>query len=102
MNDGVPNTKPNTGDIVICNYISKKPDHSILDDTYKRKKPYSFTFGTNRTTEGFERAISTMDTEETSHFKIPWQFLYGKQGLPGNLPQKTNLSFEIKVIKIIK
>ena len=102
MNDGVPNTKPNTGDTVICHYISKKLDNSILDNTYKRKMPYSFTFGTNRTTEGFERAISTMNTEETSHFKVPWQFLYGKQGLPGNLPQETNLSFEIKVIKIIK
>ena len=46
----------------------------------------------------FQEAISTMDTGEYSEFVIPWQKLYGAQGLPGNVPQCANLTFNIHLL----
>ena len=37
----------------------------------------------DQTTEGFHKAIATMETGEILSFKVRWQFVYGEQGLPG-------------------
>ena len=41
-----------------------------------------------------------MTEGETSSFLIPWQKLYGEQGIPGNLPQRSNLTFIISLLKV--
>ena len=41
-----------------------------------------------------------MNEGETSLFLIPWQKLYGEQGIPGNLPQRSNLTFIINLLKV--
>ena len=33
-------------------------------------------------------------------FLIPWQKLYGEQGIPGNLPQRADLTFTINLVKV--
>ena len=97
---GIENTKPKQGDLAICHYISKKMDQTNLDNTYERKQPYSFILGRTKTTVGFAEAVSSMNEGETSSFLIPWQKLYGEQGLPGNLPQRLNLTFIISLLKV--
>ena len=42
-----------------------------------------------------------MQEGETSSFLIPWQRLYGEQGIPGNLPQRSDLSFTINLQNLI-
>ena len=54
---GVENTKQVTGNIVTCHYVSKRSDGSQLD-TYNIQVPYYFTFGIEKTTEGFQKVIS--------------------------------------------
>ena len=95
ISKGVKNTRPTPGDLVTCHYVSKRQDGSQLDNTYERKVPYSFTFGVEKT-----EAVSTMDTGEISFFHVPWQKLYGVQGLPGNLPQCSDLTFKIHLLNV--
>ena len=95
---GHADTKPTPGSLVTCHYVSTRPDGSQLDNTYQRNRPYSFIFGVEKTTVGFQEAISTMDTGENSEFVIPWQKLYGTQGLPGNVPQCADLTFNIHLL----
>ena len=75
-------------------------DQTQLDNTYERRKPYSFIMGQTKTTEGFSEAVASMTEGETSLFLIPWQKLYGEQGIPGNLPQRADLTFTINLVKV--
>ena len=81
----------------MCHYISKTKDQKVLDNTYTRGKPYAFTVGKTNTTAGFAEAVSSMREGEKSSFIIPYQKLYGEQGIPGNLPQRSDLSFTINL-----
>ena len=101
--EGAPNTKPALGDEVTVNYTSVLPNGSPLDNTYTRQHGlYSFTIGANVATAGFERAVSSMNLHEKAKFIVPYQLLYGTNGLPGSVPQKANLTFNIHLIQINK
>ena len=100
---GTPNTRPAPGDEVIVNYTSFLPDGSPLDNTYTRQNgAYSFTTDANIVTVGFDRAVSSMNLHEKAKFIVPYQLLYGTNGLPGSVPQKANLTFNIHLIQITK
>ena len=100
MEEGHGKENPKQGDLAVCNYISKRMDQTQLDNTYERRKPYSFIMGRTKTTVGFSEAVSSMTEGETSSFLIPWQKLYGEQGIPGNLPQRSDLTFTINLLKV--
>ena len=100
---GVPNTKPALGDEVAVNYTSALPDGSPMDNTYKRQHgPYWFTIGANVATIGFERAVSSMNLQEKAKFVIPHTLLYGMAGIPENVPQESDIIFNIHLIQITK
>ena len=91
---GIPNTQPARGDEVIVNYTSIFSDGSRMDNTYK-DRPYSFTIGANSATKGFEKAVSSMNLHEKAQFEISHKWLYGKAGIPSNVPPETDFIFTI-------
>lgn len=96
--EGMPDTRPVRGDEVMVNYTSILSDGSRMDNTYKHE-PYSFIIGATPTTKGFEKAILSMNLHEKAHFEISHKWMYGKAGIPTNVPPDTDFTFDIHFIK---
>ena len=96
--EGRPHTKPVKGDEVMVNYTSTLSDGSKMDNTYEHQ-PYTFIVGITPTTKGFEAAVSSMNLNEKAQFVIPHKWMYGKAGIPSNVPPGTNFTFDIHFIE---
>ena len=72
-----------------------------MDDTYEQE-PYKFILGATPTTKGFESAISSMNLHEKAQFKISHKWMYGKAGIPTNIPPGTDFTFQIHRIEAKK
>ena len=94
LKPGITNTKPKRGDVIKVNYTSKLGDGSTMDNTL-RQEPYVFVSEITPTTKGFQHAVSTMNCQEKASFEIPSKWMYGKAGIPSNIPPNTDFILEI-------
>ena len=94
LKPGRPNTKPKHGDVIRVNYTSKLGDGSTMDNTLQHE-PYEFVSEITPTTKGFQHAVSTMNCQEEASFEIPSKWMYGKAGIPSNIPPNTDFILEI-------
>ena len=94
LKPGIPDTKPKHGDVIRVNYTSELGDGSTMDNTLQHE-PYVFVSEITPTTKGFQHAVSTMNCQEKASFEIPSKWMYGKAGIPSNIPPHTDFILEI-------
>ena len=86
---------------VTVHYIGKFKNGSEFDNSYKREEPFAFQIGTRKVIMGWEVGLLGMKETGKRTIYVPYQLAYGDNGAGDLIPPKTDLIFEIEVIKVL-
>ena len=95
--NSVSGPKPVVGSKVTINYIARFITGEVLDNTYIRKEPFTFTIGKKEVIEGLEEGVLNMKKGAKTILIIPSQLAYGEQG-KRPVPPNTTLIFETELV----
>lgn len=85
---------------VQVHYTGKFLDGKVFDSSVERGTPIDF--GLNQVIAGWREGVQLMKEGAKYKFYIPYQLAYGERGYPGAIPPKSDLIFEVELIKINK
>jgi len=83
---------------VKVHYTGSFLDGKIFDSSVQRGQPIDF--GLNQVIPGWTEGVQLMKEGSKYKFYIPYQLAYGAQGYPGAIPPKSDLIFEVELIKV--
>ena len=89
-------------DKVDVDYTGWLQDGCIFDSTYPRGSSAKFRIGVGQVIKGWDDGLIGMKEGEVRRLNIGYEFAYGEEGIPGVIPEKSTLIFEIKLNKIIR
>ena len=92
--------KPKDGDHVTVHYSGKLTNGKEFDNSWKKKKPFSFVVGTGQVIKGWDQIIKKMHIGDKIRVKIPSSLGYGSKGIGNVIPPNSDLIFVIKLLKI--
>lgn len=90
--------KPTATSNVKVHYTGSFLDGKVFDSSVQRGEPISF--GLNQVIPGWTEGVQLMKEGAKYKFYIPYNLAYGEQGYPGAIPPKSDLIFEVELIKI--
>lgn len=91
---------PTTASNVKVHYNATFVNGTVFDSSVKRGEPIDFNL--NQVIPGWTEAVQLMKEGSKYKFYIPYTLAYGDRGYPGAIPPKSDLIFEIELIKINK
>ena len=86
---------------VSVHYIGRLEDNTVFDSSYDRGHLFDFQIGTRQVILGWETGLLGMKEGGKRTIFIPYELAYGESGAGNLIPPKSNLIFEIEVIKVI-
>ena len=86
---------------VSVHYIGKLEDNTIFDSSYGRGQLFDFQIGVRQVILGWETGLLGMKEGGKRTIFIPYELAYGESGAGSLIPPKSNLIFEIEVVKVI-
>ena len=86
---------------VSVHYIGKLEDNTVFDSSYNRGQLFDFQIGVRQVILGWEIGLLGMKEGGKRTIFIPYELAYGESGAGSLIPPKSNLIFEIEVIKVI-
>ena len=86
---------------VSVHYIGKFEDNTVFDNSYDRGQLFDFQIGVRQVILGWETGLLGMKEGGKRTIFIPYELAYGESGAGSLIPPKSNLIFEIEVIKVI-
>jgi FKBP-type peptidyl-prolyl cis-trans isomerase len=90
--------KPNATSNVKVHYTGTFLDGKVFDSSVQRGQPIDF--GLNQVIPGWTEGVQLMKEGAKYKFYIPYNLAYGEQGYPGAIPPKSDLIFEVELLKI--
>lgn len=91
-------SKVSYGDKVKVHYTGYFVDGEVFDTSKKRNKPLAFTLGVDGVIEGWTEGITLVRKGGIARLFIPYHLAYGERGY-GPIPEKSNLIFDIEIVK---
>ncbi len=86
---------------VSVHYVGKLEDNTIFDSSYDRGQLFDFQIGVRQVILGWETGLLGMKEGGKRTIFIPYELAYGESGAGSLIPPKSNLIFEVEVIKVI-
>ncbi|MDX2173036.1 MAG: peptidylprolyl isomerase [Bacteroidota bacterium] len=83
---------------VKVHYTGTFIDGKVFDSSVQRGQPIDF--GLNQVIKGWTEGVQLMKEGAKYKFYIPYNLAYGEQGYPGAIPPKSDLIFEVELLKI--
>jgi peptidyl-prolyl cis-trans isomerase A (cyclophilin A) len=90
--------KPKATDIVTVHYVGQFIDGKVFDSSLQRGEPAQFPL--NQVIPGWTEGVQLMSEGSKYRFYIPYDLAYGEQGFPGGIPPKSDLIFEVELLKV--
>lgn len=91
-------TKPKVRDKVTVHYTGWLEDGKVFDSSKVRGEPVEFRLG--QVIEGWNEGVGLMTPGSRFKLTIPANMAYGDEGVPGAIPPKATLIFEVELIKV--
>ena len=88
------------GDKVKVHYVGTLTDGTEFDQSRKRGQPFSFEVGKGAVIKGWDQGLLGMKAGGKRKLTIPPDLAYGDRGVPGTIPPKSTLLFEIELLAI--
>tara|TARA_B100000674_G_scaffold232587_1_gene191305 strand:+ start:34 stop:708 length:675 start_codon:yes stop_codon:yes gene_type:complete len=86
---------------ITVHYIGKLENNIEFDNSYKRGQPFQFQIGTRQVILGWETGLLGMKEGGKRTIFIPYELAYGERGAGELIPPKSNLIFEVEIIKVV-
>ncbi len=86
---------------VSVHYIGRLENNYEFDNSYKRNQTFQFQIGTRQVILGWETGLLGMKEGGKRTIFIPYNLAYGESGAGELIPPKSNLIFEIEVLKVL-
>lgn len=89
------------GQTAVMLYTGRLEDGTVFDSTAnKNNDPFIFTLGENMVIQGWEEGVLGMKKGEERTLTIPYDKAYGENGIPGVIPPKATLIFDVTLLEI--
>jgi len=88
------------GDVVSINYIGTLEDGTKFDSSYDRNEAFETVIGEGCVIEGWDKGVVGMKVGGKRKLTIPYQMAYGENGIPGVIPPKSTLIFDVELLEI--
>ncbi|KAJ3196475.1 hypothetical protein HDU82_001776 [Entophlyctis luteolus] len=97
--DGVNFPKKN--DTVTMHYTGTlAANGSKFDSSLDRGKPFVTKIGVNQVIRGWDEGVPQMSLGEKAILRISYDYAYGERGFPPVIPPRSDLNFEVELLKI--
>jgi FKBP-type peptidyl-prolyl cis-trans isomerase len=73
-------------------------DGTEFDSSYKRGQPLEFPL--RQVIPGWQYGLQGMKPGGKRRLHVPWTMAYGDRGMPGSIPPRANLVFEIELLEV--
>ena len=90
------------GAIVSVHYTGTLEDGTVFDSSRTRGAPFQFTLGQGQVIKGWDQGVLGMKIGGRRKLTIPSFLAYGDSGIPGTIPGKSTLIFEIELLDVEK
>jgi hypothetical protein len=88
------------GDKVKVHYVGTLTDGTEFDQSRKRGQPFGFEVGRGMVIKGWDQGLAGMKVGGKRRLTIPPDLAYGDRGVPGTIPPRSTLVFEIELLSI--
>jgi FKBP-type peptidyl-prolyl cis-trans isomerase FkpA len=85
------------GAVVKVHYRGTLPDGETFDSSYDGQ-PVEFPL--KKLIKGWQEGIPGMQVGGKRKLTVPYGMAYGERGVPGTIPPKTDLTFEIELLGV--
>ncbi len=92
--------QPEKGQEVSAHYTGMLMSGKKFDSSYDRNEPIVFHVGVGEMIPGFDEGLSTMKVGEKRRLFIPPSLAYGEGGIPGVIPPKATLVFDVELVTV--
>lgn len=72
----------------------------MLQSSKEADRTFTFTVGQGGVIPGWDQGVPGMKVGGTRELRIPYRLAYGERGMPGGIPPRADLIFEIDLISI--
>lgn len=88
-----------SGQVGTFHYTGMFEDGSVFD-TSKGRGAFTCTVGVGEVIKGWDDGIPGMKIGGRRKLTIPYQLAYGERGIPGAIPAKATLVFEVELLGV--
>ncbi len=89
-----------SGDGVVMHYCGTLENGSKFDSSYDRGQAFETEIGVGQVIRGWDEGVPGMKVGGKRKLTIPYEMAYGERGIPGVIPPKATLIFEVELIDI--
>ncbi|KAJ3073634.1 FK506-binding protein 1 [Podochytrium sp. JEL0797] len=91
---------PKKGDTVTMHYTGTLNSGAKFDSSVDRGQPFVTAIGVGRVIKGWDEGVPQMSLGEKAVLRISYDYAYGERGFPPVIPPKSDLNFEVELLKI--
>lgn len=89
------------GQTVTVHYVGMLPDGTVFDASRPRgEEGFTFPLGAGMVIAGWDQGVAGMKEGGKRTLIIPSDMAYGDAGIPGVIPEKATLIFEVELLKV--
>ncbi|KAI8981782.1 FK506-binding protein 1 [Mycotypha africana] len=91
---------PKKGDTVTMHYVGTLTNGKKFDSSRDRNQPFVTQIGVGRVIKGWDEGVPQLSLGQKARLTCTSDYAYGDRGIPGVIPEKATLIFEVELLKI--